>query len=181
MLIEFNPDVVSLVIGLGNPGEEYTEIFHNVGQLMIAPLLNGLELKTPKKSFAYTKHGSYTIIIPRTYMNESGIAVSEALSYFKTSPESILVVHDDTDLLLGETRLQFGRGDAGHNGIKSIIASLGTEMFWRFRVGIRKEEKDIPRKKAKAFVLNSIQKEDKKILTETSKQLLKVLKIKNYP
>lgn len=178
MPTEFNPDSILLIIGLGNPEEQYTETFHNVGQFVLAPILNGVELKSPKKSFAYAKHGSYTIIIPHTYMNESGIAVADAISYFKTSPESILIIHDDADLPIGETRLQFGRSDAGHNGIKSVIARLGTENFWRLRIGIRKEEKEGPRRKAGTFVLSVIPAEDKKTIEKISQKLMGLLEIK---
>lgn len=178
MTIEFNPHTISLIAGLGNPGEEYHNTFHNAGQLIINEIVGTQSFSSPKHSFSYTKLGQFVFVIPHTFMNESGIAIQDALTYFKLQPQSLLVVHDDADLLLGTTKLHFGRGDAGHNGIKSIARTLGTEEFWRFRIGIRKEEKvEGKRIKAESFVLSRIQEKEKEILKSHTNELEKILSL----
>jgi PTH1 family peptidyl-tRNA hydrolase len=176
MTREFNPHTISLIVGLGNPGKEYENTFHNAGRLVIETILKTQSLSSPKHSFSYTKIGQFTFVIPNIFMNESGIAVNDSLTYFKFLPSSLLVVHDDADLQIGTTKLQFGRGDAGHNGIKSIVKTLGTEEFWRFRIGIRRDEnKGEKRKRAESFVLSPLKMGEKRKLeleAETIKQLL---------
>jgi len=90
-------------------------------------------------------------------MNESGKAVKEAVKYFRAKPEEILIIHDDSDIELGKYKISFGRGSAGHQGVESIIKSLGTKNFWRLRIGIRRTK----RKKAGEFVLKKITPADK--------------------
>lgn len=179
MPMEFNPENISLVIGLGNPGKEYANTFHNVGQILLFSLCGSEGFSSPRPSFFYKKSGNLSFIIPKTFMNESGIAVSDALVYFKNNPEQLLVIHDDTDLELGDIKLQFGRGDAGHNGIKSVIKHLGTDSFWRLRIGVRKKTDSSVRPKAEAIVLKEIKVEDKKIIMETETTIREMLQIKN--
>ncbi|MFA5870323.1 MAG: aminoacyl-tRNA hydrolase [Candidatus Paceibacterota bacterium] len=176
MTREFNPHTISLIVGLGNPGKEYENTFHNAGRLIIETILKTQSLSSPKHSFSYTKIGQFTFMIPNIYMNESGLAVNDALTYFKFLHSSLLIIHDDADLQIGTAKLQFGRGDAGHNGIKSIVKALDTEEFWRFRIGIRREESEgEKRRKAESFVLSQIKKSEKKIFqleAETIKKML---------
>ena len=179
MPMEFNPENISLIVGLGNPGKEYAHTFHNVGQMLLLSLCGSEGFSNPRSSFFYKKNGNFSFIIPKTFMNESGIAVSDALTYFKNNSEQLLVVHDDTDLELGDIKLQFGRGDAGHNGIKSIIKHLGTDSFWRLRIGVRKKTDSPIRLKAEAIVLREMQAEDKRIIMETETTIQKILQIKN--
>lgn len=179
MPMEFNPETISLVIGLGNPGKEYTNTFHNAGQIVLHTFCGDSKFSNPRPSFSYTKYKNISFIVPQVFMNESGVAVANAISYFKSSPEQILVLHDDTDLMLGETRLQFGRGDAGHNGIKSIVQHVGTEAFWRFRIGVREHTEHSIRIKAKSIVLQEMGEENKEIITKTAEILKELLKQKN--
>lgn len=152
---------IKLIIGLGNPGEEYAHTFHNAGRLFIAWRAQscGKEIghfKTPtRKHFSYETCDGQTLAVPTTFMNESGIAVSEALAFFNAAPEELLVVHDDSDLNLGEHAYAFDRGSAGHHGIDSVVGALGTTAFWRLRIGIRPEIEG-PRKKAGEFVLRQL-------------------------
>lgn len=178
MTIEFNPNTISLIVGLGNPGEEYSNTFHNAGKLIINEIVGKQSFSSPKNSFSYTKFGRFIFVVPHTFMNESGTVIQDALIYFKLQPQSLLVIHDDADILLGATKLHFGRGDAGHNGIKSIIKILRTEEFWRFRVGIRKEENtEEKRIKAESFVLSQIQQKEKELLKSSTNTLEKILKL----
>ena len=73
---------------------------------------------------------------PNTFMNESGLAISLLCSFYKISPEEVLIVHDEIDLPLGKTKIRFGGGTAGHKGVTSVMEKLGTDKFWRLRLGI---------------------------------------------
>lgn len=171
----FDPRDIKIILALKNPGDEYEGTYHNVGSRVIERWDLGKFKLVKGKHFSYETWNGYTIIESTTYMNESGRAAAEALSYFKALPEELLVVHDDADLKLGEWKVEMGRGDAGHNGIKSIIENLGTKDFWRARIGIRKDFKDAPRKPAADFVLSPLSKEDDEKFIQPISNTLKEL------
>ncbi|MCL4404239.1 aminoacyl-tRNA hydrolase [Patescibacteria group bacterium] len=148
---------VSLVVGLGNPGKDYERTYHNAGRLALAALAPETGWRARDK-FRYVKDAGLTFASPETFMNESGDAVAAALKYFKLKPAELLVIHDDSDLPLGQWKLQFGRGSAGHRGVASIISRLKTEDFWRLRIGIR-DASEKKRRKAGDFVLDRISAE----------------------
>lgn len=156
-LVEGNK--IRLVLGLGNQGDKYKNTYHNVGFMFIDSLAGSLvgdennkNLKWKNlKSFRYISVGYLILIKPDIFMNKSGRSAHDATSYFKIEPKNLLVVHDDSDITLGEYKLSFGRGSAGHNGIESVIQHLGTNNFHRLRVGIRSANQ-----KAGDFVLNNI-------------------------
>ncbi|MEK7465674.1 MAG: aminoacyl-tRNA hydrolase [Patescibacteria group bacterium] len=158
---KFNPEEVSLIIGLGNPEKSYEKTYHNAGALYLAHLLS-VRTKDPLplervKTFAYGVAGTKTLIRSLAPMNESGLAVAAALKYFNKKPGSLLVIQDDSDLTLGTYKFSFGRGAAGHNGILSIMRTLHTKDFWRLRIGIRPPSKEGEgREKALDFVLKKI-------------------------
>ena len=116
---------IKLIVGLGNPGEEYENTRHNVGFLFIDKLSK--QLKTA--DFKYEKS--------QAFMNKSGDAVLVLSKFYKIKPENILVVHDDIDILWSSFKFSFGRSSAGHKGIESIIKALKTKNFWRLRIGIQ--------------------------------------------
>jgi len=118
--------MLKLIVGLGNPGKQYEKTRHNIG-FIFADLL---QKKYP--DFKYLK--------PQDFMNNSGVSVSKEVNYFKIKPEEMLVIQDDLDIPTGEYRIQFDRGSAGHNGIKSIAEHLKTQAFWRLRIGIGKSD-----------------------------------------
>jgi PTH1 family peptidyl-tRNA hydrolase len=133
---------ISVIIGLGNPGEKYTKTRHNAGFWLIDNLAQstGAALKPEKKvqgDVAQTSLGSSNIRLfkPGTYMNESGQAIRRLLDFYKLSPEQMLVVHDELDLPPGTNRLKLGGGHGGHNGLRDIISHCGKE-FLRMRIGI---------------------------------------------
>ncbi len=133
---------MKLVVGLGNPGGQYEGSRHNVG-FRVADLLGRRRSAKFKKGkfnseLADVVIGSERVLLlkPLTYMNNSGIAVRECIDYFNIPIDQIIVVYDDMDLDLGRIRVRYKGGSGGHNGIKSIIAHLGTENFSRIRVGI---------------------------------------------
>lgn len=136
------PAPYTLVVGLGNPGAEYARTRHNIGFMVVEELQSRLNFPTFKSKYnslwCEGTHGSGKVglMLPQTYMNESGRAVGAAAKFYKVVPERVIVIHDELDLPLGEVRCKQGGGNAGHNGLKSIQAHLGTGDFWRVRVGI---------------------------------------------
>lgn len=172
MTSEFNPRVVRLVIGLGNPGKTYEHTYHNAGRLFTFAVAERFGARVKRAligRFDYAETSEYGLIFPRTFMNESGRALQAALSRFKVKLKETLVVHDDSDLPLGNYKLEFGRGDAGHKGVASIIKVLGKDM-WRLRVGVRSAEWE--GKKAEDFVLRRISPADEEKLKELFEEII---------
>lgn len=137
---------MKLIVGLGNPGKEYEKTKHNIG-FMTMDLLAGKmrseeflkEDKFKSELTCFELDGEKVFLVkPQTFMNLSGEAVQKIASFYKIEPKDIAVVHDELDLPSGEIKVSFGRGSAGHNGVKSIIQKLGTEEFLRVRIGIGK-------------------------------------------
>jgi PTH1 family peptidyl-tRNA hydrolase len=130
------------VVALGNPGEKYEHTRHNVGFLMMDYVIKKLDLSEPTKSMAYSgrvtkgeiANQEMIFLYPETFMNHSGEAVKKLVPSDQVN--NLIVIYDDVDLPLGKIKISQGRGDGGHNGIKSIISSLGDKDFIRLRVGI---------------------------------------------
>lgn len=142
---------MKLIVGLGNPGKEYDKTRHNLGFMTVDSLLKALEPKSETvwseqdrfKSYIseilwQTNAGSEKVLLvkPKTFMNNSGMAVSLLVNYYKLPPEDVWLVYDELDLPLGTIKIRFGGAAAGHKGVESVINSLGTDKFWRFRLGI---------------------------------------------
>jgi len=133
---------IRLIAGLGNPGREYADNRHNVGFWFVDEIARraGASLRAESRfhgsAVRVNLHGQEVWLIePQTYMNLSGQAVGALASFYKITPEEILVVHDELDLPPGTARLKRGGGAGGHNGLKHIIAHSGAD-FWRLRIGI---------------------------------------------
>jgi len=134
--------MIRLIVFLGNKGVQYAKTRHNSGWL----LLESLPLLPPEASWQEKFHGKWTkaslfdvpvhLLKPMTYMNASGSSVGSMARYLSFPSDGILVVHDDIELDFGTSRLQFGGGLAGHNGLKSIAKELGSKDFFRLRIGI---------------------------------------------
>ncbi len=140
---------MKIIIGLGNPGDKYTGTRHNIGFETLDHLLqkyeplNETKWDESKKTKSEIKKLSIkkldTLLAkPQTHMNNSGMAASLLAQYYKAKPEDIIVIHDELDLPLGKIQIRFGGGSAGHNGIESVISSLGTDKFLRIRMGVGK-------------------------------------------
>ena len=155
-----------LIIGVGNPGKKYQNTHHNAGYLFV----DYLESQKSKVKSQMLK--------TNVYMNKSGSFIKKALKKFNVNPEELLIVHDDSDILLGEYKLSLERGAAGHHGIENIILTLKTKKFWRLRIGIRPNApQGMPRLKAGQFVLKPVRTENKKILDRVfEKALLEIKK-----
>ncbi len=147
-----------LIIGLGNPSPEYQNTYHNVGHLFLDFLIENRE--DYQSSIANSQ-----LLKTDVFMNESGVFVKKMLKKYNTNPEELLVVHDDSDIMIGNYKLSFERGAGGHHGIESITTSIKKNNFWRLRIGIRPQNEKI-RQKAEKFVLKKINLTDKKILKE---------------
>jgi PTH1 family peptidyl-tRNA hydrolase len=129
-----------LIVGLGNPGRDYEETRHNAGIWFCTSLARtwGVML-SPESRFhgiVGRSAGSIWMLLPQTFMNRSGQSVSALARFHRIRPAEILVVHDELDILPGQLRLKFGGGMGGHNGLKDITSHLGTQDYWRLRIGI---------------------------------------------
>lgn len=138
---------IKLIVGLGNPGPQYVDTRHNVGFWFVEALANQyqLTLKTEKKFHGMAAKGTLDnhechLLMPSTFMNLSGQAVAALAQYYKITPPEILVVHDELDLPAGVARFKPHGGHGGHNGLRSIIACLGSNQFFRLRLGIGKPQ-----------------------------------------
>jgi PTH1 family peptidyl-tRNA hydrolase len=135
-------DCLKLVVGLGNPGAKYAATRHNAGYWFVERLAEkyGGSFRDMQKFLGATArvatpHDCW-LLKPTTFMNLSGQSVGAFTRYYNIDASELLVVYDELDLPTGAVRLKHGGGDAGHNGLHDIIASLGTRAFWRLRVGI---------------------------------------------
>ena len=135
--------MIKLFVGLGNPGNEYQDTRHNAGFWWIDAMSKQLKVHLiAEKSYhglvARTSLQGHTIWLlePQTFMNVSGKSVAALSRFFKITPQEILVVHDEMDIAPGEAKLKRGGSHAGHNGLRDIHAQLGTDDYWRLRLGV---------------------------------------------
>src|SRR4051812_15485552 len=141
-----------LVVGLGNPGSQYARTPHNVGFLVAEELIARWQLGKPKKLFAGLYADGRTmpggprvgVLLPQTYMNESGRSAGPARGALKVDLDHVVAVHDELDLKFGEVRWRLGGGLAGHNGLKSLKAGFGGPDFARVRIGIGRPDTTDP-------------------------------------
>ena len=161
---------IRLIVGLGNPGREYETTRHNVGFWWVDELarLQKLSFKSESKFHGMMASGQLHghevwLLKPQTFMNVSGRAVCALAQFYKIEPAEMLVVHDELDLPPGVARLKIGGGHGGHNGLKDIIAHLGTRDFWRLRFGIGHpgEGADVA-----GYVLNDPRREERELIDE---------------
>ena len=135
---------IRLIVGLGNPGPEYEQTRHNAGFWVVDNLENGFHGNGWQKEAKFSalvsraKIGGHDVWLmkPQTFMNRSGLAVGAMARFFRIAPEEILVVHDELDISPGQAKLKRSGSTGGHNGLKDIASALGTQDFWRLRIGI---------------------------------------------
>lgn len=165
---------ILLIVGLGNPGRKYERARHNIGFRVLDALHHGSDEPFGKwkpdpsdVSHVASREGRTPIVVllkPTTYMNDSGNAVSKFVSYYKLPLDRLWVVHDDLDLPFGELRIASGRGDAGHQGVASIIRALGSKEFNRLRIGIGSNKPSgIP---TEDYVLQRFSKEEEQTIEQ---------------
>lgn len=160
---------MKLFVGLGNPGKKYDNTRHNVGFMVIDLIAtqNKIEFRKEKKFIAEIGIGEVSgekviLVKPLTFMNLSGESVRKIIDFYKIDVSDILIIFDDMDLPVGKIRLRQKGSAGGHNGIKSIIAHLGTQEFKRVKVGIGKPTNIDTRN----YVLSKFSKEEKKVIDD---------------
>lgn len=162
---------IKLIVGLGNVGDKYAHTRHNIGYDLLEKIASKykISLNPETKFFGLTGRGNIEghdvrLLFPTTFMNESGKAVAALCNFYKINVDEILVLHDELDLNVGQLKLKFGGGLAGHNGLRSITSCMsGNQNFYRLRIGIGKPaNKDVI-----SFVLNKPPKEEFNALEDT--------------
>lgn len=161
---------IQLIVGLGNPGAEYKDTRHNVGAWFVDQLATELD-KTLRMESKFAGFFAASVLpfplkllIPTTFMNESGRALALITKFYKIPPEAIVIVHDELDFPVGKTQLKNGGGHGGHNGLRDITKALGSPDFWRIRLGIgHPGHKD----RVSPYVLSAPNKQDKQLMEES--------------
>lgn len=170
---ELATDPIRLIVGLGNPGEKYARTRHNVGFDIIDALCDRWQISLSENRKFQGTYGEgravaghkISLLKPTTYMNRSGQSVRAVIDWYKFTPSSVLLIYDEMALPLGRLRARPGGSAAGHNGVKSVIAHLGTQEFPRLRVGIGHTEKaDDGNKAVVAHVLGKFAPDEKPLV-----------------
>jgi PTH1 family peptidyl-tRNA hydrolase len=157
---------MKLIVGLGNPGEKYVHTRHNLGFMAVDRVLKDIGsvkidwMSNSKLKSDIFKEDKILLAKPQTFMNHSGQAVKLLMDFYKVESNDLWVVYDELDLPVGSMKIRFGGAAAGHHGVESIMESIGTDAFWRFRLGIGEshdKEHPVGRQEirdASAFVLD---------------------------
>ncbi len=178
-----------IITGLGNPGEKYVETRHNTGRIVLKYFLKKLEadnliydkkINGLKTEIKIGKH-KVLFVFPETFMNNSGDSIKKIITS-KQKAADLIVIHDDLDIPLGNFKISFNRGSAGHKGVESIIKSIKTEKFIRIRVGVSDKSKSGKIKKPNQekllnFIISKFKPEELKILKKTSAKITEALEL----
>ena len=186
---------IKLIIGIGNPDEQYKETRHNVGFMLV----DYIAKKNDCDDFEFNKKldalvakcklekGSVILAKPQTYVNKTGVSAAQLKNFYKVKPEQILVIQDDLDVPFGNTKLSFEKNSGGHRGVESVMKALKTKKFYRLRIGLAKSALQKARqqtdKRRDEFVMKFVlskfspseQDEIKKIFKEGYEKLLQLL------
>ena len=169
-----------LIVGLGNPGEQYKNTRHNIGREVLSRWAKASEMLAhagfefeKKFSALVSKNKKVVLLLPETMMNKSGSAVAPAARFFKINPKDVFVIHDDADIELGRTKLSFAKHSAGHKGVESVKRALGEWDFWRLRIGIQKKK----RVDAMKLVLQKFRPDEEKQVKKVQKKIFEGLDI----
>ncbi|MBD9106562.1 aminoacyl-tRNA hydrolase [bacterium] len=165
---------MKLIVGLGNPGKEYENTRHNIGFMVLDDYLGNVKWSNKFNALYYESFiGTEKVIFlkPLTYMNNSGNAVGEFVRYYNFDMKDILIIQDDLDEEIGLYKLKVNSSSGGHNGIKSIISSLGTQSFPRLKVGIGSVKKD----EVIDYVLGKFSKKEMEILNNELSTFRKII------
>lgn len=194
---------MKLIVGLGNPGEKYEKTRHNMGFMVVDHFLKDFEpiQKTKWENSAKFKSDivkldwnrrstnsgqailqKVILVEPKTYMNLSGMAVKLISSFYKIQPSDIWIIHDELDLPIGTMKIRFGGASAGHHGVESIIKALGTDKFWRFRLGTGESHSKVKIakhmiRKADEFVLSNFKPGEGKKVRDLVKRAAKAIEM----
>lgn len=163
---------MKLICGLGNPGREYERHRHNVGFMVVDVLLGRARASLSQGKFeAHVGQGALgqekvLFVLPQTFMNLSGRSVAAAARFYKVPPEDVLVIHDELDLPFGRLQLKAGGGSGGHNGLKSITQTLGTDGYHRLRYGIDKPQGPHAKERVAGYVLSNFDDGERRALED---------------
>lgn len=183
---------MKLIVGLGNPEDKYASTRHNLGFSLVDKFLAAklpvsesgerFWASADKLKVEIGKLDNLLFIKPKTYVNNSGMAVSKTVSFYKVKPEDIIVIHDELDLPLGQIKIRLGGAGAGHHGVESVIEKLGTDKFIRVRLGIGNlrslsGERNLQHFNAKAFVLEPFMLNEHSKVKVMLKRAVKALEV----
>jgi PTH1 family peptidyl-tRNA hydrolase len=169
-----------LIVGLGNPGQQYTGTRHNVGFMMVDYLAekNNLTFTHSKWKALVTKaivwEEPIVLMKPQTFMNLSGTAVAQAAQFYKMQPANIIVIHDDLDMEFARIKIVSGGRDGGHKGIRSIIEQLGTKTFPRIKIGLSRPSSPVLPEK---YVLGKFDPAEKEMIEKKMPFVLEGIRI----
>lgn len=173
---------IRLIVGLGNPGPEYEQTRHNAGFWLIDNLAQASGVRLARESRFQALAGKIRIqgqeiwlLAPQTFMNRSGQSVGALASFYKIVPADILVVHDELDLAPGIARLKLGGSSGGHNGLKDITAALGSQDYWRARIGIGHPRALGLQQAVVDYVLHRPRKEEQACINDAIERTLAVM------
>ncbi|APF24275.1 MULTISPECIES: aminoacyl-tRNA hydrolase [Clostridium] len=157
-----------LIVGLGNPGSQYEDTRHNIGFKVVDNIAKEYNIEINRQKFkgvcgeGFINGEKVILLKPTTYMNLSGESIREVVDFYKLSNDDVLVIYDDISLDVGRLRIREKGSAGGHNGIKSIIAHLGTDIFPRIKVGVGQPNVDLVN-----YVLGKFTKEEMEVLNES--------------
>lgn len=174
---------IRLIVGLGNPGPEYEQTRHNAGFWLVDNLANslpGCRLQRESRFNGMLAKTSISgnevwLLEPLTFMNRSGQSVGALARFFKIKPEEVLVVHDELDIAPGVAKLKKGGSSGGHNGLKDITAALGTQDYWRLRLGIGHPRNQNSQQVVADFVLHRPRKEEQELIESSIDKSLRII------
>ncbi|KQZ27705.1 aminoacyl-tRNA hydrolase [Duganella sp. Root1480D1] len=174
---------IRLIVGLGNPGAEYEQTRHNAGFWLVDNLANSLPNARLQRESGFNAMVAKTIIggnqlwllEPQTYMNRSGQSVGAIARFYKIQPDEVLVVHDELDLPPGAAKLKKGGSSGGHNGLKDITSALGTQDYWRLRIGIGHPRTLNLNQPVADFVLHRPRREEQLLIEEAIEKALRII------
>jgi len=178
------PPSLRLIIGLGNPGPRYETTRHNAGFWLVDHLADdlGASFTHDRPFFAHVakaRVGGELVVLakPDTFMNRSGQAAGALMRFYKLTPDQVLVIHDELDLLPGQVKLKRGGGHAGHNGLRDIQRAFSSPDFWRLRVGIGHPRDFGLAQQVAAFVLNPPRRDELAQIEEAIERCRRVLPV----
>lgn len=174
---------IRLIVGLGNPGPEYEQTRHNAGFWLVDNLANDTMRGALAREARFNALAARAAIAgqevwllePQTYMNRSGQSVGALARFYKIAPDEILVVHDELDLAPGVAKIKKGGSSGGHNGLKDITAALGTQDYWRLRIGIGHPRSLNLQQGVADFVLHRPRKEEQPLINDAIARSLDVI------
>ena len=174
---------IRLIVGLGNPGPDYEQTRHNAGFWLVDNLANSLPNARLQRESGFNAMVAKTtiggnqlwLLEPQTYMNRSGQSVGAIARFYKIQPDEVLVVHDELDLPPGAAKLKKGGSSGGHNGLKDITSALGTQDYWRLRIGIGHPRTLNLNQPVADFVLHRPRREEQLLIEEAIEKALRII------